>query len=134
MPQYLIDSGAFLALLDNKDKYHQTAKQFVQANKEAVYFVPEYIFAETMTLVKGRLGSAAAIRLGESIQANVQFHLVPITDDIRRTIWLLFSRYTDKDWSLADCSLFALAQQMGIKVVFSFDRHIDQMEGLSRVP
>lgn len=134
MPQYLIDSGAFLALLDNKDKYHHMAKQFIQANKDAVYFVPEYIFAETMTLVKSRLGSAAAIRLGESIQANVQFHLVPLTDDTRQTIWLLFVRYTDKDWSLADCSLFALAQQMGINAVFSFDHHIDQMVGISRVP
>lgn len=134
MAQYLIDSGAFLALLDVKDKFHPVAKQFAHANKDAVYFVPEPIFAETMTLVKGRLGSVAAVQLGERIRNSDQFRLIALTDDLRQQIWLLFSRYTDKQWSYADCSLLALAQKFGVTAVFSFDHHISQMNQLMRVP
>ena len=134
MAQYLIDSGAFLALLDVKDKFHPAAKAFVQANKDAVYFVPEPVFIETMTLIKGRLGSVAAVQLGERIQKSVQFRLVLLTDDLRQQIWQLFSRYTDKQWSYADCSLWALGQALGVTAVFSFDHHISQMSGLWRVP
>ncbi|MBK6326947.1 MAG: type II toxin-antitoxin system VapC family toxin [Chloroflexi bacterium] len=134
MPQFIIDSGAFLALLNAKDRFHPVAKQFALANREAVFFIPEFIFAETMTLIKARLGSRQAIQLGESIQASAQFQLVPLTDDMRQVIWSLFSRYADKDWSYPDCSLLALAQQMGVTAVFSFDHHIEQMAGLTRVP
>jgi uncharacterized protein len=134
MNQFLIDSGAFLALLDTRDKFHANAKQFAQANRAATFFIPEFIFAETMTLVKGRLGAKAAIQLGEQIQKSDQFRLVYLTDEERQAIWNLFSRYSDKDWSYADCSLLALAQRVQITAVFSFDRHISQMAQLTRVP
>ncbi len=134
MAQYLIDSGAFLALLDVKDKFHSAAKLFAQTNKDAIYFVSEPIFMETMTLVKGRLGSVAAIRLGEQVQKSAQFRLVPLTDELRQRVWTLFSHYADKQWSYADCSLMALAQLLGVTAVFSFDHHISQMSGLIRVP
>lgn len=134
MSQFLIDSGAFLALLDTRDKFHANAKQFAQANRGATFFIPEFIFAEAMTLVKSRLGAKAAIQLGEQIQESDQFHLVYLTDEERHAIWTLFSRYDDKDWSYADCSLLALAQRVQITAVFSFDRHISQMAQLTRVP
>jgi uncharacterized protein len=57
-----------------------------------------------------------------------------LTDEERQAIWSIFSRYRDKAWSYADCSLLALAQQMQIMTVFSFDHHIDQMAQLTRIP
>ena len=134
MTQFLIDSGAFLAMLDARDKFHPTAKQFALANREAVFLIPEFIFAEAMTLVKARLGAAAAIQLGQHIHESDQFHLVPLSDKERQATWALFSRYDDKAWSYADCSLVSLAQQLQITAVFSFDHHIDQMPELTRVP
>jgi predicted nucleic acid-binding protein len=134
MAQFITDSGALLALLDVKDKFHASAKQFVAANRTATFLIPEFIFAETMTLVKARLGARAAIQLGEQIQRSDQFHLIHLTDEERQAVWTLFSQYDDKDWSYPDCSLLALAQRMGLPTVFSFDRHISQMAGLKRIP
>jgi uncharacterized protein len=134
MTQFLIDSGAFLALLDTRDKFHAAAKQFTIANREASFFIPEFIFAETMTLVKARLGPLAAIELGKQIHKSTQFQLVHLTDEERQATWSIFSRYHDKAWSYADCSLLALAQQRQIMTVFSFDHHIDQMAQLTRIP
>ncbi|MBK7178891.1 MAG: type II toxin-antitoxin system VapC family toxin [Chloroflexi bacterium] len=64
MPQFIIDSGAFLALLNAKDRFHPVAKQFALANREAVFFIPEFIFAETMTLIKARFGQQASDSIG----------------------------------------------------------------------
>jgi predicted nucleic acid-binding protein len=134
MQPFIVDSSAFLALLDVRDKYHLAARELAQANQQAVYYVPELIFAETMTLVKSRLGSKAALELGTRIQTGNQFRLVPLNNDRRQHIWALFTRYHDKGWSYADCALLLLAQELAITAVFSFDHHISQMSGVIRVP
>ncbi len=133
MTLFLIDSGAFLAMLDRNDVHHSAAANFVRENRAATFYLPETIFAETMVLVKARLGIQAAVDLGERIMQSVQFQIMYLTADDRQVTWEIFSRYTDKEWSYVDCSILSLARRMQIYQVFGFDHHIDQM-GLQRVP
>ena len=134
MSKFIIDSSAFLAMLDAKDKYHHQAQSFLSKNNNALFCVPVPIFAETMTLVKARLGSKAAISLGESIFISPLFQLVALPEDEIQTIWIIFKKYDDKGWSYADCSILAVAQYVQIDTIFSFDHHIEQMVNLHRVP
>lgn len=134
MAQIVVDSGALLALVNSRDKYHQPAAQFVKARISRTYIVPETIFAETMVLTKARLGSEAAIMLGEQLQQSQHFQLVALTEADKALTWQIFCRYADKDWSYVDCSLWAIAQRLRLIQVFSFDHHLAQMVGLQRVP
>jgi len=134
MTRFLIDSGALLAMLDARDKYHTDADAFIKAHVDAIFYMPDTIFAETMTLVKARLGTEAAIKLGESIRQSTQFIIVPLADADREATWEIFSGYKDKAWSYADCSILATARRLQINTVFSFDHHIDQMAEVMRRP
>ena len=134
MSQILIDSGAFLAMLDARDKYHPRAQEFLSNNQDATFLITTAIFAETMTLIKARLGAKPAIMLGERIFISTMFQLASLPENEQQIIWTIFKRYDDKDWSYADCSILAAAQHLQISSVFSFDHHIDQMSELRRVP
>lgn len=134
MSQFLIDSGAFLAMLDVRDKYHTPAQTFISSQSNAIFLIPEAIFAETMTLVKARLGAKPAIMLGERIFVSTMFKLVTLPESENLAIWAIFKQYDDKAWSYADCSILATSQYLQIASVFSFDHHIEQMAGLKRVP
>ncbi len=121
-------------MLDARDKYHVQAEAFILENNEATFLISEPIFAETMTLVKARLGTKPAIMLGERIFISAMFQLVSLPENEQQAIWSIFRRYDDKDWSYADCSILAVAQHLNISSVFSFDHHIEQMAELKRVP
>jgi len=132
--QMLIDSGALLAMVDRHDAHHGAAKAFLRKPPTASYIISDLIFAETMTLVKARLGAQPAITLGQRLMQSSQFTLITLTDLDRQDTWAIFSRYSDKAWSYADCSMLAVARRLGVTDVFAFDHHFDQMGEVRRVP
>ena len=44
-----------------------------------------------------------------------------------------FQKYKDQDFSIVDCTSFALMRQNQIRRCFTFDRHFDTM-GFERIP
>ena len=139
MPQrrtILVDSGALFAMTDPRDRYAAAARRFLEETTDAFYLVLDTVFSEGMTLIKARLGAAAAVSVGSRLHESTLFQLCYLEPADRRATWQVFTRYTDKDWSYVDCSILAIAQRQGIDEVFAFDHHFDQMIalGLSRVP
>ncbi len=131
----LVDSGALLAMADPRDRHTSAARVFLRET-DALYLVPDTVFAEAMTLIKSRIGAAAAVSVGSRLQESTRFRLYYLESADHRATWQVFTRYIDKDWSYVDCSILALAQRMDIAEVFAFDHHFDQMAalGLVRVP
>ncbi|TET54416.1 MAG: PIN domain-containing protein [Anaerolineales bacterium] len=131
----LVDSGALLAMADPRDAHYAAAREFLK-DQQAAYVVPDTVFCEAMTLIKSRLGAAAAVSVGSRVQESTLFQVQYLRPDDHDATWRVFARYTDKGWSYVDCSILALAQVRGIGEVFAFDQHYDQMAGLglTRVP
>lgn len=127
----LVDTGALLASINRRDKYHRQATQFFNSHRSSTYHLSELIFAETLTLSKSRLGPRMAILLGERLRQSPQFKIHP--SDIEQC-WAIYARYDDKEWSFADCSILQLAHTLNVWTVFGFDRHLSQMAELTRLP
>jgi predicted nucleic acid-binding protein len=136
MQRLLIDTGAIYALVARNDAHHQAAAAFLkQALKRKLVFVLlDLVFAETMTLVKRRLGSAIALRVGRELRENPVHVWTGLSSPLEAECWALFQRYQDKDWSYTDCAVLALARQSGLRDVFAFDAGFEQMPGTRRVP
>ena len=64
---------ALLAMIDASDTHHLAAASFVRSNKSAIFYLPDTVFAETMVLVKTRLGFDPAVELGERIINSSHF-------------------------------------------------------------
>jgi predicted nucleic acid-binding protein len=133
----IVDTSAIYALVDTDDPHHQEAARYLrQLGRGVSLLVAEPTLLETVTLIKGRLGSAIALRTLQSINASNRYRVTRLTEADYAETWRLLEQYSDKSWSPFDCACLAVARSRQITEAFAFDNHFDQMAaaGLLRVP
>ena len=103
-----VDSSAFLALEDKDDENHESAIEFRSNVRDdrptyRMLYTTNYIFDETITLIRMQLGHAAAISFGDAIIAKLVTILwvSPVVDS---EAWGIFKKYRGKDFSYTDCT------------------------------
>jgi predicted nucleic acid-binding protein len=137
MPRYaLIDTGAIFALANRKDKHHAAAQKVFRewTTQRNGWIVLDWVFIESMTLLKARLDATVTLRFGQQLRRNPLYRWVRIQSDDELEIWNVFQKYSDKEWSYTDCGLFVMAQRLRTAEVFTFDEHFKQMPGIVRLP
>lgn len=132
----LIDTGAIYAFVTRTDKNHAAARAFVERwlRRRGVFVLVDAVFAETMTLLKVRLGVQTAVKVGRGLRGNPAYKWTALGPDGERDAWEIFRKHDDKDWSYTDCSLLAVSRRSDVRGVFAFDRHFTQMRGVERHP
>lgn len=129
----LVDSSAYLALLDRDDEHHSNAIAILQglASGHFRQITTNAMLIEAHVLILSVLGNALANQfLREMAKSNTSIIRVRASDEQRAT-QILF-RYTDKDFSFNDAISFAVMEWLGLSLAFTFDRHFSQY-GLSVV-
>ena len=136
MSRTLIDTGAIYAFVTRNDLHHHEAVNFTRAwvARRNLFVLADMVFFEAMTLVKRRLGSQVAVRVGQELRENPVYLWTVVPPEVESATWKIFQKYQDKEWSYTDCALFALAEELRIPQVFSFDDHFVQMPGIERLP
>lgn len=118
----VIDSGAIYALYDADDAHHPRVRAAV-ARERGPLLVPTALLAEVDYLVRTYLGVDAELHLLHDLRSGF-FQLVPLTDTDLRLCGALIARYRDADLGLADASILAAAERLGIRRVLTVDeRH-----------
>ncbi|MCX7855980.1 MAG: PIN domain-containing protein [Anaerolineae bacterium] len=134
MRQLLADTSFLVALVDAGDIHHAEAVAFLRQLREAIVIVTDYVFDETMTFLKRRLGSEVALQAGRQLRESLVFQRLHLTEEDEESAWRIFQRYADKAWSYTDCASLAVMQRLGIHEILAFDRHFEQMPGIVRLP
>src|SRR5213593_4157944 len=93
-----VDTGGWVALRYRRDQYHERARKLVERlERERLGLVTtEWVFGETVTLLKARGAIEQALELGEAILGGRLGHLVESTVERRSRAWELFARYRDR--------------------------------------
>ena len=135
MSAILIDTSAIFAFVNRMDYEHKAALAFTQkwVAQNNQFVLPDIIFAESMTLLKARLGADIAIKAGSVLRTNSIYRWTALDADTEAEAWTIFQHYRDKEWSFVDCAMLALARKLKLAQVFSYDHHFEQMPGLRRV-
>ncbi len=136
MRRALIDTSAIYAMTVKADPNHARAVAFGARwlSERNTFILPDWVFIETMLLIKGRFGTAPAVRVGQEIRRNPMYQWMAVSPDDEREVWASFQKYDDKEWSYIDCALLVLSNRLRITEVFAFDSHFDQMPGVKRLP
>lgn len=126
MKRIFVDTGAWYALVDKKDPDHPDAASFLRNNKTPL-LTTNFIFDETITLLRRRLGLIIAGDFGRRLKDSRFTTLVAVRREDEERAWELFLKFKDQEFSYTDCTSFAVMQALKIDTAFSFDRHFRTM-------
>ena len=127
-----VDSSAWYALVNARDKNHLAAKRFLEAGHRLL--TTNFVIDETITLVLVRKGYQAAVDLGEQLWSEEQARIVWLSRADQRAAWQLFKRYSDKDFSFTDCTSFVVMERLELTHAFAFDENFSQTGQFVCVP
>lgn len=123
MPAIFVDTGAFYATADRGDRNHRVAIAVFEARGMAGDLVTsDYVFVESWCLIRARLGREAAMKYWDAMQTGVVMTYGVTSEDLAnaRTI---ASSWPDQDFSLIDCTSFALMERLRLDEALAFDSH-----------
>jgi uncharacterized protein len=120
----LLDSSFFIALQNNNDNLHEAAIERddelteVTAQRHTV----DWVLDEAVTVALKRTGRKdICVELASIIRDEGMVHMH--WTDTRRVddALAIFRKYSDKEFSLTDCVLLAVAEQKGIRYLLTAD-------------
>ena len=128
-----IDTSAFLAVLDADDKNHLKARKQWETliSEEATLVCTNYVLVESFALVQHRLGLVATRVFHEDIIPMLTIEWVNESIHWEGTMGVLTAGR--KKMSLVDCVSFDIMRRLGIKFVFTFDKHFKE-QGFTCIP
>jgi predicted nucleic acid-binding protein len=85
-----------------------------------------YIFDETVTFLKRRMGYNKAVEVGQRLLESSLVEMVHISKEDFYEGWKMFLKYQDKGFSFTDCLSFLAMQKMDVKEALVFDEHFRQ--------
>jgi len=135
MKGVFVDTAGWMACADAADPGHERARDARDSALEQgnLLVATDYVLDETLTLIRMRLGLAAAKEWWEQIEGSSRLRWEWIgTARAEKARGVLF-RHHDKDYSFTDCTSFVVMQELKLKQVLTTDRHFRQM-GFQVVP
>lgn len=119
-----VDTSAWLALADDNDRDHLRAREFGKRLGRGEFgkqVTTNYVLAETVTIVRCRLGLSTAIRLSKALEESGEVRVLWIEPVHHREAMELMASHTDKKWSVTDCASFVVMRALEIRAAFTFD-------------
>lgn len=127
MKRIFVDTGAWYALIDRSDPDHRRAADFLRKNSLSLV-TTNFIFDETVTLLRNRLGWEVAADFGKKLKDSAFVSLAAVTAADEERAWEIFLKFRDKAFSYSDCTSFAFMQRLKMDTAFAFDSHFKVMK------
>jgi hypothetical protein len=129
MKGVFVDTAGWMACADGSDPAHaRSCKSRDSALEQgSLLITTDYVIDETLTLVRMRLGLAAARAWWEQIERSSRLRWEWIGIDRADRARRAFFRFRDKDYSFTDCTSLVVMQELKIRRVLTTDHHFRQM-------
>ena len=127
------DTGFVVALLHRRDELHPRARAWVAAEISTI-LVSEPVCFEVMNQLSKPNDRHLAPAARRWIFENRLVRYVPSDHETNEAAWRMYSRHSDKEWSLTDCHSFVLMRQFGIREALAHDIHFEQAGFVALLP
>ena len=119
-----VDTGAWFALADKSDQYHNQAIEiYSDLLRDYRLLTTNLVIAESYTLMRYALGHQAAIHFVDNIEASPRVIKIYSNSIQEEQAIEVLRQYHDQDFSYTDAVSFAVMKQYGAVEAFSFDQH-----------
>lgn len=116
MRRVLVDTGALIALVRERDAYHARALRFFDEFRSGELLTTAAVLTETLHLLPAHLGAPVLALLRPP-----RWRLLDLAAGLPRIAELL-TEYADRPMDFADASLFWAAEQSGALEILSTDQ------------
>jgi len=123
-----IDTGFWIALLDQRDQKHPLAKRHLKTLlRNYRICLSDFIIFETMTYLNCSIKRHdLALSFYKKTRApGISVFIVNESVKSKSLEW--FTKYSDKDLSITDCTSFVFMKSHRIKLYAGFDNHFKEM-------
>ena len=123
-----VDTGFLIALFDRLDINHFPSKSSLKPLLQNYrLYLSDFIVFETITYLNCSIKRHdLAVRFLEKVREPTLTTLV-VDEGVKAQALESFQKYSDKDFSITDCTSFVLMLQEGIQLYAGFDDHSQQM-------
>src|SRR5262245_15430158 len=124
-----VDTGGWMACADRSDPVHTACTAARDATLEAgrILVTTDFVVDETLTLIRFRLGLAAANAWWQQIDGSRRLRWERVEHDRFERARQLFVQYRDQDLSFTDCTSFAIMRELRVTTVITTDNHFSQV-------
>jgi hypothetical protein len=135
MRAIFVDTGGWVACGDAADPAHAAscAARDRALEEGHLLVTTDYVADETLTMLRLRLGRAAAEAWWRQVDGSVRLRWERIGTERFDRARDLFFRYRDKTFSFTDCTSFVVMRELRLTRALATDRHFRQM-GFAVVP
>jgi predicted nucleic acid-binding protein len=124
-PEVFVDAGAWIALNDRRDAYHQDAletyRRLLEQSRTLV--TTNLVISEGYVVIRQAGGHRPAMRFLAALRQSNRVVKVYSEAVLEERAEHILTQYDDQDFSFADAVSFAVMQQRGLGEAFGFDRH-----------
>ena len=135
MKGLFVDTGGWMACADAADpaQVRAAAARDIALETGVPLVTTDFVVDETLTLLRVRLGMAAAEAWWRQVDGSSRLRWERISVERFDKARQLFFRYRDKRFSFTDCTSFVVMQELKLSRALATDRHFRQM-GFQAVP
>ena len=125
MTAVFADAFYYFALVNPGDRRHHTAREFT-ANFTGQIVTTAWILTEVGDGLAKAVNRPLFLEMVSDLRMDPDVQIVPPDVDLFDEGLALYSRRSDKDWSLTDCISFFVMERQGITHALTGDRHFEQ--------
>ncbi|PSB18681.1 PIN domain-containing protein [Phormidesmis priestleyi ULC007] len=130
MPNIFADTSGWGNLVDVSQPSHSlTATLYRLARQQNQKLITtNYVIAELVALLTSplRLPRKTTVSFIHSLKTSPHVEILHISPELDEAAWQLLSTRMDKEWSLVDCSSFAIMQHLNLTEALTTDHHFEQ--------
>ncbi|NLF08841.1 MAG: type II toxin-antitoxin system VapC family toxin [Pirellulaceae bacterium] len=125
MKTVFADTSYYLALVNPRDQYHSAACRWT-ADFAGTSLTTSWVIVELANAMSSTDNRPFFLSLLRDLQTDDRVKIVPPNNELFQRGLELYSRRSDKSWSLTDCISFLVMEERGVKEAATSDHHFTQ--------
>ncbi len=128
MPTVLVDTAAWIALVNTRDELHSRAEQTMAdlRRRNVALITTEFVLLEVSNALCTSAWREKGVKLIDGLRSLADLQIVAADTTLLAEGWQLYWSRLDKEWSLTDCTSMTVLQKERIDQVFTSDHHFEQ--------
>lgn len=128
MPTVLVDTAAWIALVNTRDALHSRALQTMAElrSRKVALLTTEFVLLEVANSLCTAAWRVKAVKLIDGFRSLPDLRIIPADTILLAEGWDLYRGRPDKEWSLTDCVSIVVMQKERVEQAFTSDHHFQQ--------